>query len=63
LGIPCFPIEEGLFDDPYTVTRVLRDMIANTPVGKAAPGTVAPKRKTLVEEILETDLLQKPAWA
>ena len=60
LGIPCFPIEEGLFDDPYTVTRVLRDMIANTPVGKAAPGIVVPKRKTLVEEILETNLLQKP---
>jgi len=66
LEIPCFPIEEGLFDDPYAVVRVLRDLIANTPVGKdklADPYRTAPRRKTLVETILETELLQKPVWA
>jgi hypothetical protein len=64
LGIPCFAIDETMFtaDDPYAVTRLLRNLIASTPVGKTVGG-VAPRRKSLVEEILETKLLQKPVWA
>jgi hypothetical protein len=61
LNIPCFDIEEGIFADPYAVTRVLRNLIATTPVAAEARRAVA--RKTLVEEILGTDLLQKPVWA
>jgi hypothetical protein len=65
LGIPCFAIEEKMFtsDDPYAVTRLLQNLIASTPVGERPMGRAAPARKTLVEEILETKLLQKPVWA
>ncbi len=62
LGIPCFPIDENMFtsDDPYAVTRLFRDLIANTPVGAT---NVQTRRKTLVQEILETELLRKPLFA
>jgi Mg-chelatase subunit ChlD len=65
LGIPCFPVDEKMFtaNDPYVITRLLGDLIAATPVGKARVGHVAPVRKTLVEEILGTELLKKPVWA
>jgi len=65
LGIPCFPIEEGIFSDPYSVTRTLRRIIAATPVSQTRMPTAAvPKpRVTLVEQILKTDLLQRPQWA
>jgi hypothetical protein len=61
LGIPCFDIDVGIFNDPYAVTRTLQNLIKNTPVGQATvvrPMAVA--RKTLVQEIMETDLLQVP---
>jgi len=63
LGIPCFPIDAQMFesDDPYAVTRLLRDLIAATPVGEKANRVI--NRKSLVQEILETPLLQKPVWA
>lgn len=57
LGIPCFRIDEDMFGDTYAVTRVLRDLIAATPVGQRKVGP------SLVEVILGTPLLQKPAWA
>jgi hypothetical protein len=57
LGIPCFRIDEGMFGDTYAVTRVLRDLVAATPVGQRAVGP------SLVEVILGAPLLQKPAWA
>ncbi len=63
LGIPCFEIDEKMFetDDPYAITRVIRDLIAATPVVKAA---AAPRpRRSLIDEILATPLLKKPAWA
>lgn len=63
LGLPCFQIDDAMFDDPYSVTRTLTALIASTPVGQVQAGAVAPKRKTLVEEILETDLLKPPVWA
>jgi len=62
LGIPCFSLEEGTFDDPYAIPRILRTLIEATPVGEATRGR-AVKRVNLVDKILQTDLLQKPAWA
>lgn len=61
LGIPCFEIDPKIFEDPYAVTQTLTNLIASTPVGVAnAP---APKRVSLVEQILSTPILEKPAWA
>lgn len=62
LGIPCFEIDEHVFADPYAIPRTLRDLIAATPVGVNTARAQAP-RLTLVETILKTPLLQKPAWA
>jgi len=64
LGIPCFDVDENMFraDDPYAITRLLRNLIASTPVGERPRGQVT-KRKSLIEEILETELLTKPVWA
>jgi hypothetical protein len=64
LGIPCFPIDEQIFSDPYAVSRTLRNLISATPVGKTTgPAPVAKKRVSLIETILKTPLLQKPVWA
>jgi hypothetical protein len=63
LGIPCFPIDTRIFDDVYAVTRTLRNLIAATPVGKTFNAAPAAPRVSLVEKILKTDLLAKPAWA
>ena len=66
LGVPCFMIDEGIFKDPYAITRTLRNLIATTPVGVApvgAPARTVVARKTLVQEVLETPLLVKPVWA
>ena len=61
LQIPCFPIDESIFRDPYAVTRTIRNLISSTPVGQRGAAPV--RRKTLVEEILKTPLLAKPVWA
>jgi hypothetical protein len=61
LGIPCIMVDEQTFADPYAIPRTIRNLIAATPVGQA-PGKVV-QRKTLVDEILETEILKKPAWA
>ncbi len=63
LGIPCFPIDPGIFADPYAIPRTLRNLIAATPVTSTAAWGVRPPRVSLVETILKTDLLQKPEWA
>jgi hypothetical protein len=65
LQIPCFPVDEKMFNanDPYAITRLLSDLIASTPVGQARVGYAVPVRKSLVQEILETELLKKPVWA
>lgn len=60
LGIPCFQVDEATFEDPYAVTRTLRHLIQATPVGQTSG---RPARESLVEQILRTDLLRKPAWA
>lgn len=64
LGVPCFMIDERTFDgDAYSVPRTIRNLIAATPVGAVTAARVAPARVSLVDTILATDLLQKPAWA
>jgi hypothetical protein len=64
MGIPCFMIDERIFttNDPYAITRTLRNLIASTPVGSQpiSATRVVPIRKSLVQEILETPLLEKP---
>jgi hypothetical protein len=63
LGIPCFRIQPDMFDDPYAVTQVLKNLISSTPT--ASPAMMVPRtpRKTLVQQVLETPLLQRPNWA
>jgi len=65
LGIPCLPIDEKAFADPYASVTLLSNLIDSTPVGAAARAAPAAaiKRKSLVETILETKLAQRPAWA
>jgi len=61
LKIPCFPIEEAIFADPYAIPRTIRALIAATPITQTTT-TVTP-RKTLIDQILKTELLTKPTWA
>jgi hypothetical protein len=61
LGIPCFMIDEKTFDDAYAIPRTVRALVSATPVGPAR--AAATPRFTLVDQILKTDLLKKPAWA
>ena len=62
LGIPCFMIDERIFADPYAIPRTIRALVAATPVGTTARVAAVP-RVTLVDTILATKLLTKPAWA
>jgi len=62
LGIPCFRLDTQTFEDPYAVPQRLRALIAATPVG-VVPGRVVAPRVSLIETILSTKLLEKPAWA
>lgn len=63
LGIPCLVVDEGTFSDPYAVPRTIRNLIAATPVGQAGQGATPRPRVTLVDTILNTELLTKPVWA
>lgn len=63
LQVPCFMIDEKTFNDVYAIPRTIRNLVASTPVGVAARNVVQPIRVSLVETILKTDLLVKPAWA
>ena len=62
LGIPCFLMDENTFEDPYAIPRTVQALVASTPVG-ASSFRAPTRRVTLVEQIIKTDLLQKPAWA
>lgn len=62
LAVPCFNIDERIFADPYAIPRTIRAMVAATPVGTSVKFTANP-RKTLVDTIMDTKLLQKPVWA
>lgn len=63
LGVPCFMINERTFEDVYAIPRTIRALVAATPVSATARADPAFKRVTLVEEILKTPMLVKPAWA
>lgn len=64
LNTPVFRLEESMFNDPYAVSRILRNAIAAAPsAGAGQPEPRRSARKSLVEEILQTPLLQKPVWA
>jgi hypothetical protein len=46
------------------VPRTLRNLIASTPVRQVATATAAaPRRTSLIDDILKTPLLQRPVWA
>lgn len=62
LRIPCFSIKEDTFNDTYAIPRTIRNLIAATPVGTSTVRE-APRRVSMAETILKTELLQKPAWA
>lgn len=63
LGIPCFMIDERTFEDPYAIARTIRALVAATPVGVTKAAAAPRVRVTLVDQILQTELLKKPAWA
>jgi len=64
LQIPCFRIDEKTFADTYAAPRTIRALVAATPVGiRNVPMQAAPKRVSLVETIMKTELLMRPAWA
>ena len=60
-GIPCFEIDKDTFSDVYAIPRIIRNLVASTPVGRPMRASVP--RVSLIEQIIKTDLLQKPAWA
>ena len=63
LGIPCFMIDAKTFDgDAYAIPRTIRALVAATPVGVNQAAKAVP-RVTLIDTILQTNLLVKPAWA
>lgn len=62
LGIPCIPIDDKIFSDPYAIPRTIRALIASTPVSAFRPAAPV-QRVTIIDEVLKTDLLKKPAWA
>ncbi len=64
LGIPCFKIDEATFEDPYAIPRTIRNLVAATPVGQKVHNVAqAAARVSLVDQILQTELLRKPVWA
>ena len=63
LNIPCFMIDERIFADPYAIPRTIRALVASTPVGITAAPVQAAKRVTLVDTIVQTEILKKPSWA
>lgn len=62
LDIPCFRIDEAMFDDVYAIPRTLRRLIAATPTRPAAAAAQS-ARVSLLEQILQTPLLTKPIAA
>lgn len=63
LGIPCFNLDEKIFSDPYAVARTVRNIISATPVRTGPVVGKTPPRVSLVEKILQTELLSRPVWA
>ena len=62
LGIPCFILDEAAIADPYALPRHLSTLMAAAPTTGATGGSLS-TRKTLVDTILDTELLSPPMWA
>jgi hypothetical protein len=62
MRLPLFNVEQSTFDDPYNLPRTVARLVAATPVAQVV-GRTMPMRKSLVDEILATELLTRPAWA
>ena len=60
LGIPCLMVDERTFEDVYAIPRTVRNLVASTPVRAAG---VKASRVSLVDRIMRTKLLEKPAWS
>lgn len=58
LGIPCFILDDTTIADPYALPRHLSTMMTAAPAARSVS-----VRKTLIDTILETELLQPPMWA
>ena len=58
LGIPCFILDDATIADPYALPRHLSTMVSAAPVSNA--GSV---RQSLIDTIVQTELLQPPMWA
>ncbi|MEM9454208.1 MAG: vWA domain-containing protein [Myxococcota bacterium] len=58
LGIPCFILDDTTIADPYALPRHLSTMMTAAPASRSVS-----VRKTLIDTILETELLQPPMWA
>jgi hypothetical protein len=63
LGVPCPQIDNRVFEDPYGIPRAIRNLVAATPVGANTVAAAPKPRVSLVDVIVKTPLLQKPAWA
>lgn len=63
LGIPCFAIDENVFNDVYAIPRTLQNLIAATPVTKHEGIPAQRSKRGLLQKIIDTPLLQKPVWA
>ena len=63
LQIPLFTIDERIFSDPYNIPRTIRQIMLNTPINRTVVRNTSAPRITLIDTILQTQLLKKPAWA
>lgn len=59
LGIPCFTLDAAAIADPYALPRHLSTMMEAAPTSSRT----TPERRTLIDTILDTELLSPPMWA
>ena len=60
LRIPCFILDGAAIADPYALPRHLTTMMAAAPTTQTAEPS---GRQTLLDTILDTELLEPPMWA
>lgn len=64
-GVPYKAMDPKIFEDIYALPRALSDFVAGAevPSGPAIGGLHVVRESKLIREILETPLLERPAWA
>jgi hypothetical protein len=62
LGIPCFTLDAAVIADPYALPRVLATLVSAAPSGNSNARSTG-TRTSLIDEILDTELLRPPMWA